>query len=123
MGVTFASFNMSGNTPVSKERLNILAKCWGILLLRSLIVNVRTLFGLADLQLLSEEMILDIPSPAVGAFMNDSNLLAGRKSSIDLLENFIFAWTDWATPVKKLWKEFTILAFCVWWIGHRELLI
>lgn len=56
-----------------------------------MIVNVRTLFGLADLQLLSEEMILDIPSPAVGAFMNDSNLLAGRKSSIDLLENFIFA--------------------------------
>lgn len=51
---------------------------------------VGILFRPADLQFF-KEIIFDISWPVVGATMNDSKLLSGRKYSIDLLEIVIFA--------------------------------
>ena len=61
-----------------------------ITVFRSLIIFAGILFWSVDLQLLNEEIIFDISSPVAGAVMNDSKLLGGRNSSINLLENFIF---------------------------------
>ena len=67
---------------------------------QSLIIFVEILFGAVELQLFSEEMIFDNCSLVVRIIMNDSEVLSGRKSSINLLENFTEAKCPIA--VKKL---------------------
>ena len=71
MEMTFATFNMSENFPVVKERLTISAKSSDTLLFTSLIIFVGILFGLAELQLFSKENSLEISSPVERAVMND----------------------------------------------------
>lgn len=90
MGMTFKSFILPRNTPAVKEISSISAKCVAIELFGSLIILVGILFRPADLQFF-KEIIFDISWPVVGATMNDSKLLSGRKYSIDLLEIVIFA--------------------------------
>lgn len=66
---------------------------------QSLIIFVEILFGPVELQLFSEEMIFDNCSLVVRIIINDSAVLSGRKSSINLLENSIF--TEAKCPIEK----------------------
>ena len=75
-------------------------------------MSVGIQFGPVDLQLVSEEIVFDISLLVVETIKNDSNLLVGRKSSLDLLENFTFALTDCPTEVKKCLIIHNINRFC-----------
>ena len=61
-----------------------------------------------DLLLLREEIILEISFSVIRLNMMDSQILDGKKSEKDLLENFILDCTFWATVEKKSLKTLAI---------------